>query len=155
MLRKHEFPDVLESWISRLHPEDKDHTFAALRAHIERHVPYDHEYRLRTNQGDYQWFRARAQGIWDEQGNLVRMAGSLQCVTDRKCAEDALRRNEQLLNSIINNSRAVIYAKDVQGKYLLINSRFEQLFNLTLEEARNKTPHDIFPEGNRRPPPGQ
>jgi len=141
-----EFPDVLESWLSRLHPEDKDHTFAALEAHIERRVPYDHEYRLLTKQGEYRWFRARGQGIWDEQGNLVRMAGSLQCVADRKCAEDALRRNEQLLNSIINNTRAVIYAKDVSGKYLLINSRYEQLFNLTLEEAREKTTYDLFPK---------
>ena len=141
-----ELPDVLESWLSRLHPEDKDHTFTALEAHIERRVPYDHEYRLLTKQGEYRWFRARGQGIWDEQGNLVRMAGSLQCVAERKCAEDALRRNEQLLNSIINNTRAVIYAKDVSGKYLLINSRYEQLFNLTLEEAREKTTYDLFPK---------
>ena len=140
-----EFPEILDSWLSRLHPEDKEHTFAALEAHIERRVPYDHEYRLLTKQGEYRWFRARGQGIWDEQGRLIRMAGSLQCINDRKLVEDALRRNEQLLGSIINSSKAVIYAKDTDGRYLLINSRFEQVFNLTLDEARGKTHYDLFP----------
>ncbi len=55
-----EFPDVLESWTSRLHPEDADRVFAAVTAHIERRDPYDVEYRLLTKAGEYGWFRARA-----------------------------------------------------------------------------------------------
>ena len=78
-----EFPDVLESWVSRLHPEDTDRVFAALTAHIEHRDPYDVEYRLLTKAGEYGWFRARGQAIWDETGRMTRMAGSLQCVTDR------------------------------------------------------------------------
>lgn len=81
-----EFPDVLESWSSRLHPDDTERVFAALTAHIERKEPYDVEYRLLTKQGLYHWFRARGQAIWDEQGRLLRMAGSLQCITDCKRA---------------------------------------------------------------------
>ncbi|MEP6891688.1 MAG: PAS domain-containing protein, partial [Nitrospirota bacterium] len=99
-----EFPDVLESWASRLHPEDTDRIFAALTAHIERRDPYDVEYRLLTKAGEYGWFRARGQAIWNDAGQAVRMAGSLQCVTDRKRAEHALRRNEQLLQGIVNNT---------------------------------------------------
>ncbi len=34
-----EFPDVLESWTSRLHPEDRDRVFAALTAHMEQRIP--------------------------------------------------------------------------------------------------------------------
>jgi PAS domain S-box-containing protein len=141
-----EFPDMLESWIARLHPEDKEQTFAALEAHIERRIPYDHEYRLLTKQGEYRWFRARGQGVWDEAGRLIRMAGSLQCITDRKRFEEALRQSEELLRSIINNSTAVVYAKDADGRYLLVNSRFEQLFSISLDQLRGKTDHDIFPK---------
>ncbi|MGE0277286.1 MAG: PAS domain S-box protein [Nitrospiraceae bacterium] len=141
-----EFPDVLESWLSRLHPEDKEHTFAALEAHIERRIPYDQEYRLLAKQGDYRWFRARGQGVWDESGRLIRMAGSLQCITDRKRFEEALRQSEELLRSIISNSTAVVYAKDADGRYLLVNSRFEQLFSISFDRLRGKTDHDIFPK---------
>jgi PAS domain S-box-containing protein len=141
-----EFPDVLESWASRLHPEDIDRVFAALTAHIERRAPYDVEYRLLTKSGAYGWFRARGQAIWDETGRMTRMAGSLQCVTDRKLAEDALRRSEQLLQDVINNTTAVIYVKYTDGRYLLTNRRFEQLFHLTTDQIVGHTDHEIFPK---------
>ena len=139
-----EFPDVLESWISRLHPEDVDRVFAALTAHIERRDPYDVEYRLLTKKGEYGWFRARGQAIWNEIGQITRMSGSLQCVTDRKRAEDALRRNEQLLQDVVNNTTAVIYVKYTDGRYLLVNRRFEQIFNLTADQIIGHTDHEIF-----------
>lgn len=141
-----EFPDVLESWASRLHPEDTDRVFAAVTAHIERRAPYDVEYRLLTKTGEYGWFRARGQAIWNDAGQAVRMAGSLQCVTDRKRAEDALRRSERLLQDIINNTTAVIYVKDTDGRFLLINRRFEQLFHLTMDQIIGHTNHEIFPK---------
>lgn len=141
-----EFPDVLESWSSRLHPEDTDRVFAAVTAHVEQHTPYDVEYRILTKAGEYGWFRARGQAIWDDAGRVVRMAGSLQCVTDRKYAEDALRRNEQLMRGIVNNTTAVIYVKHADGRYLLINRRFEQLFHLTMDQIIGYTDHEIFPK---------
>ncbi len=141
-----EFPDVLESWASRLHPEDTNRVFAALTAHIERRDPYDVEYRLLTKAGEYGWFRARGQAIWDEAGQMTRMAGSLQCVTDRKHAEDALRRSEQLLQDVADNTTAVIYVKYADGRYLLINRRFEQIFNLTADQIVGHTDHEIFPK---------
>ncbi len=140
-----EFPDVLESWASRLHPEDRDRVFAALIAHIEQRDPYDVEYRLLTKAGEYGWFRARGQAIWDETGRMTRMAGSLQDVTDRKQAENALRRNEKLLQDVINNTTAVIYVKYTDGRYLLTNRRFEQLFHLTTDQIVGHTDHEIFP----------
>ena len=140
-----EFPDILESWASRLHPEDADRVFAALTSHIEHRDPYDVEYRLLTKAGEYGWFRARGQAIWDETGRITRMSGSLQCVTARKRAEDALRRNEQLLQNVADNTTAVIYVKDTDGRFLFINRRFEQLFHLTTEQIIGHTNHEIFP----------
>jgi PAS domain S-box-containing protein len=140
-----EFPDVLESWTSRLHPEDRDRVFAALTAHIERRDPYDVEYRLLTKTGEYGWFRARGQAIWDDAGQVVRMSGSLQCVTDLKRAEDALRRSQQLLRDVADNTTAVIYVKDADGRFLFTNRRFEQLFHLSTEQIVGHTNHEIFP----------
>jgi len=141
-----EFPDVLESWASRLHPEDTDRVFAALTAHIDRRDPFDVEYRLLTKAGEYQWFRARGQAIWDETGQVVRMSGSLRDVTDRKRVEDALRRNEQLLQDVINNATTYIYVKDTDGRYLLSNRQFRQVFSLTTDQIIGHTDHEIFPK---------
>jgi PAS domain S-box-containing protein len=140
-----EFPNVLDSWTSRLHPEDRDPVFAALTAHIERRVPYDAEYRLLTKQGNYHWFRARGQGVWDADGRLTRMSGSLQSIMDRKGAEEAIHRSQQLLHEVANNTTAVIYVKGLEGRYLFINRRFEEIFNLTPNQIIGHTDHEIFP----------
>jgi PAS domain S-box-containing protein len=142
---REEFPDILESWTSRLHPEDGERVLAALRAHLEQREPYDVEYRLLTKHGEYRWFRARGLAAWDDNGHPVRMAGSLQCITDRRRIEEALRRNERLLKDVIDNTTAVIYVKGTDGRFMLTNRRFEQLFNLTTEQIVGRTNQDLFP----------
>ena len=77
---------------SRLHPADHDRTMEALFAHVKEHVPYDVEYRLQTKTGEYRWFRARGQAIWDESGQATRVAGSVSDITGLKETAEALRK---------------------------------------------------------------
>ena len=56
-----------------------------------------------------------------------------------------LRKNELLLQSIFDNTTAVIYVKDVQGRHILVNKQFEKLFHLQHGEAEGKTNHDLWP----------
>lgn len=58
----------------------------------------------------------------------------------------ALHRSQHLLQSIVNNAIAVIYVKDIEGCYLLINRRFEELFHVSREDILGKTDFDIFPK---------
>jgi two-component system, cell cycle sensor histidine kinase and response regulator CckA len=64
---------------------------------------------------------------------------------ERRQAEVALRQSQTLLRGIADNTPAVIYMKRPDGRYLLINHQFEKLFNVTLEQVRDKTDYDIFP----------
>jgi diguanylate cyclase (GGDEF)-like protein/PAS domain S-box-containing protein len=73
-----------------LHPDDREHTAAAIEAHLKDRTPYDVEQRLRTKSGEYRWFRARAQSLWDEAGNPVRMTGHTTDITELKRAEEEL-----------------------------------------------------------------
>ena len=79
-----EFPDVFTSFESHLHPHDLAPTLAAVHEHLQRRTPYDVEYRLRTKAGEYRWFRARGQALWDASGQATRMAGSITDISDRK-----------------------------------------------------------------------
>lgn len=82
-----EFPNILESWSSRLHPEDSERTLTAFAAHLTDRTGktgYDVEYRLKTKSGEYRWFRARGTTLRDEAGIPLRTAGSLADITDAK-----------------------------------------------------------------------
>ncbi|MBI1335661.1 MAG: PAS domain-containing protein [Phycisphaera sp.] len=62
-------------------------------------------------------------------------------VVERTRELDASRRELQV---IVDGTEAVIYIKDCQGYYLLINRRFEELFNIKQGEARGKRDHELF-----------
>ena len=82
-----EFPGTIDSFRSRLHPEDAEAIWAAIERHLQERVPYKVEYRLQTKSGDYLWFLARGQAIWNSEGKAIRMSGSIQDITERKQAE--------------------------------------------------------------------
>jgi PAS domain S-box-containing protein len=60
-------------------------------------------------------------------------------------AELALRRSQQQLQAILDYTTAVVYVKDRQGRYLLVNERYKWLFNLTEADILGRTDHHIFP----------
>lgn len=66
-------------------------------------------------------------------------------IEERMEAEKAIRQSEQRLRTILNNSTAVIFLKDREGKYLLVNRQYELLFHVAADEIIGKTDRDIFP----------
>ena len=96
---------MLDSWASRLHPEDKQPTLDAFAAHLgdkSDQTPYDLEYRLKTRSGEYRWFRARGTTLRDADGNPLRVAGSLKDIGEekRRAAElDAALTRFELVNA--------------------------------------------------------
>ncbi|HUX10519.1 MAG TPA: sigma 54-interacting transcriptional regulator [Terriglobia bacterium] len=67
-------------------------------------------------------------------------------ITRRKKAEDALRSSEQQLQSILDNSTTVIYVKDLEGRYIRVNHRFEEIYGIEKGQAKGKTDYDLFPK---------
>jgi PAS domain S-box-containing protein len=74
-----------------------------------------------------------------------------QLAERNKELENTLHRlgdTEQLLQTILDTSTAIISVKDVQGRYLLINRRFETLYHLQRKDVIGKKDHDLFSREN-------
>ena len=56
-----------------------------------------------------------------------------------------LIQTSERIKAILDNTTAIIYIKDLAGKYLLINRRCEHLFGITSESISGKTDHEVFP----------
>lgn len=63
----------------------------------------------------------------------------------RQTAEEALRVSQERLQSIIDSTTSVIYVKDLEGRFLLVNKSFESVFHLDRKNIIGKTDMDIFP----------
>jgi PAS domain S-box-containing protein len=59
-------------------------------------------------------------------------------------ASEARAYSDRLL-MVIDNTSAVIYIRDVDGRYLLVNRQYEQLFDLTRDDLVGLTDYDLFP----------
>jgi PAS domain S-box-containing protein len=100
----------------------------------------------------------------DEDGKIIRTLAVSIDVTERKRAEEALKHAKEELsrysqdlerqvrnrireiNSILQYTPAVVYIKDIKGRYILVNSRFEELFEVKNEAVKGKSDYDLLPK---------
>ena len=64
---------------------------------------------------------------------------------ERKRTEDALRDTQRLIQAIFDNSPAVIHVQDLDGHFVLVNRKFEEVVGLQSQEILGKTSFDLFP----------
>ena len=64
---------------------------------------------------------------------------------ERKRAEDTLRETQRLIQAIFDNSPAVIHVQDLEGHFVLVNRKFEEVAGLRSQEILGKTSFDLFP----------
>ena len=140
-----EMPNVFESFDSRLHPDEHDSVLDKLNAHLQHRKPYDVEYRLRTKSGEYRWFRARGQAIWNAAHQPLRMAGSITDITERKTAQQALASaNAQLAGVLDASTQVSVIATDVNGLITVFNTGAQNLLGYSAEEIIGKQNPGIF-----------
>lgn len=132
------------SWELSVYPDDLSIPLAAYQAMLDEGQS-EFEARAVRKDGSVFFKHVLLVKEFDLHGNQVGHHCFMRDITDRKNSEDALRESEGRLQAILDNSSAVIYVKDLQGKYQLINRKFEALFNMTRADVRDKTDFDIFP----------
>jgi len=119
-----EFPDVVQSWSDRLHPEDAQPTFDAFGKALATGGQYDVTYRLRTKSGDYRWFRATGGVILDERRVARRACGSLVDVHAARQAEiDRRATTERLLSQLEGSVGQLATALSGSAQVLQQNAR--------------------------------
>lgn len=90
---ENDFPNVLDSWSSRLHPDDIKKVLQLFSDHmLDRtgKIKYDIEYRLKTKTGEYRWFQATGTTIRSADGTPIMVAGALFDIHDKKTKQDEL-----------------------------------------------------------------
>lgn len=136
-------PNRGKSFRDRLHPEDIRTALDAIRSHSFEGAVYDVEFRLRVETGDYRWFRARGKTQRSCDGRSLRMAGSIQDVSERVQAQqllEAAKANAEAALREVNALRtaldehSLISIADRRGRIISANSGFCRISGYSAEE---------------------
>jgi PAS domain S-box-containing protein len=149
-----EIPNRLADWGQHVHPDDGDRCFAEAQAHLRGEKPlYECEHRMLTKDGEVVWFLARGTALRDENGKPYRVVGTDTDITERKLAEEELRRETEFSENILNTAVDTVFVFDPQtGKPLRWNKAFSEVSGYSDEEiAAKKAPDDWYsPEDLKR-----
>jgi len=82
----------INDWMTLIHPDDIGMVKQKLEWHKKNRDPYYRcEYRLKHKNGEYRWIYSRAKLIFDENGEIVRSAGSHTDITELKNYQEQLK----------------------------------------------------------------
>jgi formate hydrogenlyase transcriptional activator len=87
-----EFGATYNAFLESVHPDDREHVMKSVDEALNGSKPYDIEHRVVKKDGDIRVVNERAEVTFDSQGKAVRMIGTVQDITERKKAEEALRK---------------------------------------------------------------
>ena len=128
-----------------VHPEDQTELLTAV-ARLEQEGKAEAEYRQRAKSGECRWLSNRMSLVRDADGKPLYRDGSQRDVTERKQAEEAVVAAHRQVQSIIDNTPAIVYALDLEERFLIVNTAVAALLNSTPEQMIGKRRHEFMPK---------
>jgi PAS domain S-box-containing protein len=132
-------------WRRLLHRDDYPSVKSSIRSLLNEGRVI-HEFRIVLADGDIRTVESRARLRRDEHGKAVSIDGTINDVTDRKIAEERVKRERALLRAVVDAIPERIYVKDREGRFLLQNATNLKVRGVTNhDDIVNKTVFDVLP----------
>ncbi|SDW63408.1 diguanylate cyclase/phosphodiesterase with PAS/PAC sensor(s) [Thiocapsa roseopersicina] len=134
-------PFSLKHFLEQVHPEDRATIEAAWQAAL-RGETYDVEHRSLVD-GRLRWLRQRAVLHFDPSGKPLRALGSVEDITERKLAQEALHRSEARLRQILDTANEGIWTIDIEGRTTFANPRMAELLGCPIDRLVGRSFFDF------------
>jgi diguanylate cyclase (GGDEF)-like protein/PAS domain S-box-containing protein len=132
------------AFLRLVHAHDRRRALAQFRHHLATGEPLDLEFRLRTRERTYRWFRTRGRSFLGAGGKPVRMAGSLADISERKQSEAALFEQTERAQVTLASIADAVITVAVDGTVEFLNPVAERLTGWFNNEARRLAVAAVF-----------
>jgi diguanylate cyclase (GGDEF)-like protein/PAS domain S-box-containing protein len=139
-----EFVPTFDKLMDVVHPDDQELVAKRVRATLRENEPYDFEHRVVRPDGEVRIVHRRAEVVFDEEGEPLRMVGTVHDITEGKQAEEKLEQLHRHNELILNSAGEGIYGLDLQGKTTFVNPAAVRLTGWDAEELIGRHQHDMI-----------
>ena len=135
------FPLTREVFWSIVHPDDVGKLKVAASSalehtwHTNRDAVFSHEFRVKTQKGEWRWIRSRWKVLeWGEDNRPLRLAGTSTDIAEQKQTEEALRETEERFRILVEKTDDPIVLLNTELEFVDCNPRFTELTQWNLSE---------------------
>jgi sigma-B regulation protein RsbU (phosphoserine phosphatase) len=133
-----------------VHPDDTGRVGEEVRGYAKADVEeYTQFYRIITKSGETRWVADRTSVVRDDAGIKTHNQGILIDITERKQAEDALRKSEEKYRRIVETTGEGFILLDRDLRILDVNSAYCRMLGYTPEELKGRTPFEFVTDEQR------
>jgi PAS domain S-box-containing protein len=132
-------PEDLPPFLSCLHPDHKERVSRMFWDGVQSGEGWTFEAPFLHADGSYHWHLDRAVPVRDAQGKVLRFVGSSADIEELRSTRDLLADREGRLLTIIDGSPNLIFLKDPDGRFLLVNKEFERFTGISRDQIIGKT----------------
>jgi sigma-B regulation protein RsbU (phosphoserine phosphatase) len=134
-----------------LHPDDFERMRLEIQAYAEKDVEeYTQYYRCLTKDGEVRWVEDQTTVVRDAAGIKTHNQGILVDITERKLAEDKLRKSEEKFRRIVETAGEGFILMDEDLVITDVNDAYCRLLGYPREELIGKTPLDLATDDFRQ-----
>ncbi len=138
-------PATVEAWQSLIHPDDLPLYRRRTESQLNGIASFiDPEYRVRARSGEWRWIYMRSKSVAaDANGRPSRIIGTVQDITARREAEQALRESQaeaRKLSLVASKTDNPVLIGSPDGRIEWVNAAFCRVMEYTLEEVVGKNP---------------
>jgi PAS domain S-box-containing protein len=134
--------DRYEEWGESVHPDDRAFAETSFAEVVETNGGGLREYRIVRPDGTVRWVSDRAYPVRDSEGQICRVVGIAEDITDRKETEEALRESQVRMQTAIENLPFGFFLIGEDGRYAMQNSACRENWG----DLIGKRPEDLAPD---------
>ena len=134
----------MELFWQQIYPDDRQPLEQTVGQAIRDKSDFEQDYRIFGADGSIRYVHAVGHAVVDESGTLIEFVGSTMDVTDRKRAENDLRKQQAHFEKLFELAPEAIVLRDIENRILRANKEFTKLFGYTEEEAVGKNVNSLI-----------
>jgi PAS domain S-box-containing protein len=132
-------------WIEGVHPDDRDRCVKIYQSAFDARQEFTMEYRLRRSDGEYRWITDKGVPRFENNDTFLGYIGTCTDITENRLSQQGLESQRAFLRQIIDINPNLIFVKDRDGRFTLVNQAVADAYGTTVDELIGKTDADFNP----------